>query len=277
MHELLYLGVFVLVLYLVVRLAVAAMGGLAGTRHRAYRLLAAKYGGRCESRGMSDPPTVSFAHGGTSVRVGLAPTIAGQVPNPRTRVVTRFARGLPLRFELIPHSRPTSAQPPKGTRPVQSGHVEFDRGYRVQANDPDMAREFLDSQSVRTAIEALRRLAPPAGMLISINPERMLVQVDRNLGVHAPLLDQIVRAALILHDGLQSSVTARLSAGIEIMEIGAATAEESGPPVCEVCGDVIVGLHVVCAACNTPCHRDCWTFIGGCSIFGCASKHCVSA
>jgi hypothetical protein len=160
---------------------------------------------------------------------------------------------------------------------VRSGHLEFDRGYRVQANDPDMAREFLNEPTVRSAVEALRRLAPPSGTLISINPERMLVQVDRNLGAQAPLLEQIVRAALILHDGLQVSVAARLSAGIEIMEVGAAPAEESGPPVCEVCGDSIVGLHVVCVACKTPCHRDCWTFIGGCSIFGCASKHCISA
>ncbi|MEO6810040.1 MAG: hypothetical protein ABI353_13080, partial [Isosphaeraceae bacterium] len=180
MYELLYLGIFVLVLYLLVRLAAAVMGRLAGTRHRAYRLLAAKYGGRYESRGMSDPPTVSFAHGGTSVRVGLAPTVAGQASNPRTRVVTRFAQGLPLRFELMPHGRPAPAQPPKGTRPVRTGHLDFDRSYRVQANDPDMACEFLDSQSVRTAVEALRELAPPSGMLISINPERMLVQVDRN-------------------------------------------------------------------------------------------------
>jgi hypothetical protein len=239
--------------------------------------LASKYGGRYESRGLADPPTVSFSHGGSSVRVGLAPTIAGQASNPRTRVVTRFAQGLPLRLELMPNGRPAPVQPPKGTRPVRSVHLEFDRGYRVQANDPDMAREFLNLPTVRSAVEALRRLAPPSGTLISINPERMLVQVDRNLGAQAPLLEQIVRAALILHDGLQASVAARLSAGIEIMEVGAAPAEESGPPVCEVCGDSIVGLHVVCVACKTPCHRDCWTFIGGCSIFGCASKHCISA
>ena len=35
--------------------------------------------------------------------------------------------------------------------PVRSGQPDFDRGYIVQANDPDMAREFLAS-SVRRAI-----------------------------------------------------------------------------------------------------------------------------
>jgi hypothetical protein len=275
--ELIYLGIFVLVLYLAIRLAATMMAGLAGARHRAYRQLAARYSGRYENRGLVDPPTVSFGHGGSNVRVGLAPVVAGQPSPPRTRVVARFARGLPFRFELMPTGRPSPAQPPKGTRPVRSGHAEFDRGYVAQANDADMARAFLDAAEVRQAVETLRRMAPPAGMLVSINPERLLVQVDRNLGLNAQWLDAAVREALVLHDGLQASVTARMSVGIDIVAVGATPAAEAGPPVCEVCGDPISGLHVVCAACKTPCHRDCWTFIGGCSIFGCASKQCLPA
>jgi hypothetical protein len=275
-HELLFLGIFVLVLYLVVRLAATVMAGLTGARHRSYRQLAARYGGRYENRGLVDPPTVSFAHGGSNVRVGLAPTVAGQAAAPRTRVVARFGRGLPFRLELIPIGRPAPAQAPKGTRPVRSGHADFDRAYLVQANDPDIAREFLGGDPVRGAIENLRRLCPPTGMLVSINPERLLVQVDRNLGQHALLLEAAVRDALVIHDGLLHGVTSRLAVGIDIVAVGPAAAEEAGPPVCEVCGEPIAGLHVVCIACKTPCHRDCWTFVGGCSIFGCSSKQCVS-
>src|SRR5215218_3383885 len=117
--------------------------------------------------------------------VGLAPTIPGQPALPRTRVVARFAKGLPFRLELMPALRPAPAQPPKGTRPVRCGQPEFDRNYSVQANDAEMAREFLRPPEVREAIEGLRRLAPPSGMLVSINPERLLVQVDRNLGAQA--------------------------------------------------------------------------------------------
>ncbi|MBX6313576.1 MAG: hypothetical protein IRY99_11765 [Isosphaeraceae bacterium] len=271
------LGLFVLILYLVVRLGATALASLAGSRHKAYRQLAARYGGRYESRGLVDPPTVSFTHNGSNIRVGLAPTVTGQAATPRTRVVARFGRGLPFRLELIPLGRPAPPQPPKGCRPVKSGHADFDRAYLVQANDPDMAREFLHQFAVRGAIDALRRLAPPAGMLVSINPERLLVQVDRNLGVNITLLDLAVRDALVLHDWLQASVTARLAVGIDIVDVGPAPAEEAGPPICEVCGDPIAGLHVICVVCRTPCHRDCWTFIGGCSIFGCTSKQCTPA
>ena len=77
------------------------------------------------------------------------------------------------------------------------GDQEFDRGYVVQANDPDMAREFL-APSVRWAIGNLSRLGPPGGMLVSINPERLLVQVDRNLGLNAEALAQAVRTSRVM-------------------------------------------------------------------------------
>lgn len=275
MWELILLGLFVLVLYLVVRLGSAALAGLSGARHRAYRMLAQKYRGRYENRGLVDPPTVSFGHSGSNVRVGLAPVIPGQPPSPRTRVVARFARGLPFRLELMPMGRPAPAQAPRGTRLVRSGHAEFDRGYVVQANDADIARELLGPLNVRTAIESLRSMAPPTGMLISINPERLLVQVDRNLGQYPLLLDHAVRDALSIHDWLQRSVAARMTEGIDVVAVGPAVAEEAGPTVCEVCGDPINGVHVLCAICKTPFHRDCWSFVGGCSTFGCPSKQCV--
>lgn len=274
MMELFATAAIVLFLYWVIRGAGVLASTLAGSRHRAYRQLAAKYGGRCESRGLVDPPTVSFAHQGSSCRVGLAPVVAGQPTLPRTRVVARFGKGLPLRMELMPLSRPAPPQPPRGTRPVRLGLPEFDRGYLVQANDADITRELLMGAGVRQAIDELRKLGPPGGMLVSINPERLLVQVDRNLGLQGSALDAAVRHALAVHDWLQTSVSARLAEGVSIVGVGEADASDAGPPRCEVCGDPIGGAHVRCTACKTPCHRDCWTFVGACSTFGCTSKTC---
>jgi hypothetical protein len=271
-----FLGVFFLCLYLMLRLGASATAWLSGSRYRAYRQLAARYRGRYESRGLSDPPTVSFTYNGSNVRIGLAPHVAGQPPNPRTRVVARFRHGLPFRLELAPVARPTPPQPPKGTRLVRVGDQEFDRGYVVQANDPDMARQFL-TPAVRWSIANLHRLAPPNGMLISINPERLLVQVDRNLGQQAEALILAVREALIIHDGLQEGVASRMNVGISIVSAGAAAVEEAGLPICKVCGEAIVTPGVLCATCRTPHHRDCWEFIGSCSIYGCNGKQSVSA
>jgi hypothetical protein len=270
------LGAFFLILYLILRLGASASAWLAGSRYQSYRQLATRYRGKYESRGLSDPPTVSFTYNGSHVRVGLAPHAAGQPPNPRTRVVARFRRGLPFRFELAPVARPAPPQPPKGTRLVRVGDQEFDRGYVVQANDSDMAREFL-TPAVRWSIANLHRLGPPGGMLVSINPERLLVQVDRNLGLNVESLMLAVRTALIIHDGLQEGVAARLNEGIAIVSAGPASIEEAGLPICKVCGEAIVTPGVVCATCRTPHHRDCWEFVGTCSIYGCNGKQSVSA
>ena len=78
MRQLIALALFLLVMYGFVRLVASGLAGLTGSRFRAYRQLAQRYRGRYENRGLVDPPTVSFTHNGSSVRVGLAPVIAGQ-------------------------------------------------------------------------------------------------------------------------------------------------------------------------------------------------------
>src|SRR5262245_57578989 len=106
--ELVILGLLVLFLDICLVALPTFSARMPAQRYRAYRTLANQYRGRYESRGLSDPPTVSFFHNGSTVRVGLAPTIAGQPGQiPRTRVVARFAKGLPFRLELAPTCRPS--------------------------------------------------------------------------------------------------------------------------------------------------------------------------
>ncbi|QDV32676.1 RING finger protein [Tautonia plasticadhaerens] len=275
--DLLVVGIIVLILYAAVRLISAIGSGLSGARYRAYRALASRYRGRYEHRGLVDPPTVSFGHHGSSVRVGLAPVVAGQPSVPRTRVVARFGTGLPFRLELFPVQRPSPKQTPRGTRLVRLGDPVFDRQYVVRANDPEIARELIDTQAARSAIEGLRKLAPPAGMLVSVSPERLLVQIDRNLGQSVASLDAAVREALALHDLLRLSVAARMAEGISIVDEPASDPLEAGPATCKVCNEAIGPDEdrVLCASCRTPHHRDCWSFVGACSIYGCQGKRCV--
>ena len=60
-------------------------------------------------------------------------------------------------------------------------------------------------------------LVHPGGMLVSINPERLLVQIDRNLGQSTEALALAVSEALVIHDGLQAGVSRRMGEGIEIV------------------------------------------------------------
>ncbi|MFI5458303.1 MAG: RING finger protein [Isosphaerales bacterium] len=271
--QLLFIGLVVLFVYIFIRLLVILSAWMRGARYRAYRHLATRYGGRYESRGLSESPTVSFTHNGATVRVGLAPTVPGQPGQiPRTRVVVRFRSGIPFRLELAPVIRPAPPQSPKGTRLVKLGDPEFDRGFVVQANDLEMTRDFL-CPAVRGTITNLHRAVHPGGMLVSINPERMLVQIDRNLGVNAESLSWAVHGSLTLHDALIEGVSRRMNQGIAIVDDPDAWKEDTGPPICKVCGEPISGCEViVCAVCSTPHHRDCWEYVGACSIYGCNGK-----
>jgi hypothetical protein len=273
MGSLLILGLIVLAIYVVIRMMTNLSGWVTGARYRAYRQLAARYDGRYETRGLSDPPTVSFTHNGATVRVGLAPTIQGQPGQiPRTRVVARFSRGIPFRMELAPVARPAPPQSPRATRPVTTGDPGFDNGYVVRANDVEMSRDFLN-WNVRFAVDGLHHLVHRGGMLVSVNPERMLVQVDRNLGTNAESLAYVVKQALALHDGLVEAVMRRMGEGVAIVDDKDSPQEDQGPPTCKVCGAPIDESEiVVCASCNTPHHRDCWEYVGACSIYGCNGK-----
>ena len=216
---------------------------------------------------------MSFTYNGSNVRVGLAPQVPGQSSGRGPGSWRGSARGSRSGW-----SWPRSAAPPRRSRPrgrgvVRVGDPEFDRGFVVQANDAEMARSFLSAGGPRGGRRTSSGWRRPAGMLVSINPERLLVQVDRNLAAQAESLLFAVHEALIVHDGLQPGVASRLSQGIAIVETGPADPEDAGPPVCKVCGEPIVEPEVVCTTCRTPHHRDCWEFIGSCSIYGCNGKH----
>ena len=266
------LGFLILSVYCAIRFSTAAGNWLTGGRYRAYRQLAQNYRGRYENRGFNDPPTVSFSHNGSSVRVGLAPQVPGQTNRPRTRVVARFHQGLPFRMELAPVMRPAPPQPPKGTRLVRVGDQEFDRGFVAQANDVEMARAFL-TPAVRWSLFNIQRLAPPGGMLLSINPERLLLQVDRNLAQNSASLIQAVHETLLIHDGLQTGVASRLSVGISILSDGRDDSDADVATICQVCGEPVSEPLVLCLRCKTPHHQDCWEFVGSCAIYGCGGKN----
>jgi hypothetical protein len=269
------IGLIVLVVYYCVRSFSKFIAWISGSRYRPYRQLAARYDGRYESRGQNDSPTVSFTHNGSTIRVGLAPIVLGQPQQlPLTRVVARFAQGIPFRFELMPTARRTAHQAPKGTQRLEVGDPEFDRWFVIRANDHEMARDFL-SADAREVIRAIARGVQAGGMVVQISPERMLVQIDRDLGVSADALAWAVRNTLLLHDRLLEGVSRRISEGIAIVDLPSdRTPDEDGPPICKVCGEAINGGGGVtkCRTCRTPYHGDCWVYVGRCSIYGCDGK-----
>ena len=269
------IGLIFLFVYLLVRLFSKFGAWISGTRFRAYRQLAVRYKGRYESRGLSDSPTVTFIHNGSTVRVGLAPTIVGQPEQfPRTRVVARFARGIPFRLELAPAARPAPHQPPKGTWLVKLGDPEFDRGFVVWTNDNDIACDFL-SPTARRVVSTLQNGVHAGGMLVSVNPERHARtdrpqpgSENRSPGLGGP--ERARASRLTDRRGIRGgspkasrSSTRRMTPGTRRKAPPSARSAASRYPG-ELWSSVLV--------CGTPHHRECWVYVGACSIYGCDGK-----
>ena len=265
--EIIAVGIVLLFFYLFIRVCTKVFAWLGGTGHGAYQTVANRYRGRLESRS-GGAPTVTFQHNGATIRVGLAPAGPG---GPRTRVVARFARGVPFRMEIYPQLRPSPPPTPRGTRAAWSRDSGFNQRYTILANDEGIAAEFLDAD-VRGMIDSLRLIAPPTGTYLSVIPERILIQVDRQLAKATDDLLEMVSHALRLHDRLLIAIDAQIRRGVEIVDDIKVQVEEVGSPVCKVCGETIEGRRMVCSACRTPHHQDCWEFVGGCTVYGCQCK-----
>ena len=91
------------------------------------------------------------------------------------------AQGLPFRHGTGP------GQPPRPAAAAQGDAARPGRrpGVRPRVRRPGQRRRdgprVPDAGGPVVGRDDLQRLAPPSGMLVSINPERLLVQVDRNL------------------------------------------------------------------------------------------------
>ncbi len=257
--------------------ALARLASEAGSgRFGGYRALAEHFGGQYESRGLTRPPTVCFRTRDASARVGLAANPPDREGPPRMRFVARFDHAMPLRLELQSAAGRAPAQLPRGTRIVRTGDAGFDRDYIARANDPEMAIAALSTSS-RQSIEALAGLGGPDGLIISLSHERLLVQVDRDLGARFELLRALVDRSLILLTGVQAAAASRVGQGVAFVVEHDDSGEpsiEALSPHCKVCGVAIEPETptVVCEACGTPHHRDCWEFVGGCSVYGCKGR-----
>ncbi len=270
--ELIVYSILALVAYLVLKWLFNGIRWLSGSRYRAFHALARLYHGRCETQQLGDRPTVRFPIPGAEVRVGLAPDVPGrpQMP-PRTRVIARFENGVPLRLELASFERPAPPQPPKSTSIHDLKTPRLQGRFRVYSNDREMTDALLNEMTA-VHIERLVTRSPRGGFVLSLTPERLLVQIDRSLATETAILMEVVNHSLALADELMRLVADQVSAGILILEEPhRESVEPVGSPTCLVCSEPIVGRAAMCCRCQTPHHPDCWSFVGACSVFGC--KH----
>jgi hypothetical protein len=262
-----YLLMLVLIFTILAMLAGFGWGGSRGVARgaRACDELARHYRGRVHRAGWFGHPRVSFRHRSVDVRVGIfAHGSHGTGHGSSTRLQTAW---LDANFSCsISHpARPPRLTDHDGLISWRSGWRDFDQRYSIRTSDRTLTAALMNRVALHQ-IEQLRRQPHPGGLLVEIHRGVFQISKSSALGRPADLL-AFVRVGLELHDQTLLSATE----GIAFLQQPVAQPLEH--VVCQVCGEQIVDDLVFCRRCKTPHHRDCWQYVGRCSVFGCGEIH----
>lgn len=226
-----------------------------------YRLLAQRFHGTLYRTGWLGMPRVVFPYRSACVTVealARAPQDLGR--GPAVRIHLRWPESA-LRAEVRHPPWPPHAALRDGLQPIRLASGEFDRRCSVRGTDPRAVVEFFN-EVVRWHIERLR--TQPAVSPLCLQIGRGAIAITKVLAVHhGSELIQVAEAALDLYD--QALLTR--THGITFLEQQSAQVLEQA--VCRICGEEIREGLVFCRRCKTPHHRECWQYVGRCSVFAC--------
>ena len=250
-----------------IALAIGALSSARGGRwNDAFGHVARRFHASFHPGGWFHAPAVWLQHGEAQARLTVSPLrgAGGQ----RVVQFTIQQREIDSRCEIYYHQTLDSLLPSKrGLSPVEFDWEDFRRRWHVLAEDGDATRQLL-SDGVRLAIDLLWRDPIPGPMTISLSPGWMVVrkiwQSPRGFE-----LETFVERACALSDQLNLAA----AAGIEFVVSEQPQLLETAR--CGVCGDGLANEIVVCRRCNTPHHRDCWQYGGGCATYGCGGRECA--
>ena len=178
--------------------------------------------------------------------------------------------GTRYRCEIYPEDFLSSLRKLIGMQDIVIGSPPFDSAFVITGDDVPGIKALLNGQ-VQGAIFNLAGYV--RGMHVQFS-SRSLTVTCRGL------LSDFVRVAELVKRcrELADAAVAAQGQGIEFLdrEPLAATAGTAGEAHCMVCGEGLSSQIVYCRSCQTPHHRECWSYGGGCSTYGCGEKKFVT-
>jgi len=229
--------------------------------------LAAAWQGSCEVRSRFAPDSrLHFSLRGCDFRVEI-------VPGPRTQFVgpwpdRKFACVItPERYRPLPPQLLWSEG-----RPDQ-GPTRFLSDWDVTTNDPAQLLQFLTLE-VRAVLKRLPLVSEVRRnkVALRISEGEMSVSCPGVLADHKRL-KRFVEAALDLYrHGVWEFPTDN---DIQIVDPASPDANtrparlDEPVPTCPICGEQLGAVTLLCDACGTAYHPECWDYHGQCAIYGC--------
>jgi len=253
-----------IVLLLVVGIIVGVMmqsSGVSERLNRAFFQLARRFNGTSRSGGWTTYPSARFRYGaGYAVLEMGGSTFGGRYLDLQITYPD-----VDLYCEIFPGR--TYGQARQGLVDLQIGHVQFDSDYTITGREGH-AVSRLFSAGVQVQIEKLRHFFASNEVYVYFGGGLLAIRKYYS-GEKYEQLESYVLCALDLYE--QALLTRE--AGIEFE--GGGEAQMTGDSICGVCKDPCEDDIVYCSRCRTPHHGECWTYNGGCSIFGCKETRCV--
>jgi hypothetical protein len=173
--------------------------------------------------------------------------------------------GPPLRCEVYPEGFLASVRKLLGMEDIVIGSPLFDWQFIITGDDPAAVKSLLNAQ-VQALIFDLNKYVH--GLHVRFSSRSLTVTCSSHLSDFARLVE-IIRQCRDLYE----AALATMGQGIEFLD-GALSmrATASSSARCMVCGEGLDSDVVHCRSCRTPHHRECWSYSGGCSTYGCREK-----
>jgi len=231
-------------------------------RKKTLAAAAAQLGGVVSSS-FFETPKVFFAMGG--VNGELTCISGGRNRGSRTRLW--FSVVPTGRLLVEPEGVTASIRKVFGAQDIELGDGPFDRSYLIQGAPERWVREVLDPdarRSITRIMEFSQTTLGWGGITVEAGPAGVSITCARDLVDRADLLTGFIRESLALLGRIRG-------AGIEGITI-LSTEERPGRGFCPVCANPLDLSPQRCPDCRTPHHPECWSYFGGCAVYGCSPR-----
>lgn len=256
-------GVFLLLAAIVVLALFGVFSQTAARFERWNSALAAvshRFGGVLSRGGWFSNPSLRLPYGTTYSRLSVY-NLPGTAGRKCLEMIVQWS-DVTLHMALVPRvSRRQIAVDLRNMSELEFDWDDFRLRWNVWTDDGEESR-LLMSSGVRVQLERISRSPEAAETLVLIYPGWLVVRKVWDSS-RAHDLEQFVEMTLGLYDQLQLTKTE----GIEFTHSDVPQIIEHAS--CRICGEEMQTEVVICRRCQTPHHRDCWEYAGGCATYGC--------
>lgn len=219
-----------------------------------------RFGGVLSRGGWFSNPSLRLPYGTTYSRLSVY-SLPGTAGRKCLEMIVQWS-DVSLHMALVPRvSRRQIAVDLRGLTEIEFDWDDFRLRWNVWADEGEDSRLLLSS-GVRVQLERISRSPEAAETLVLVYPGWLVVRkVWESSRAHD--LEQFVEMTLGLYDQMQLTK----SEGIDF--VNGDQPQIIDHANCRICGEEMQAEIVVCRRCQTPHHRDCWEYAGGCATYGC--------